>query len=278
MNIKVLESPTNNIYVIKQGELSTGYNYYVNGILIDHNLFKYDFILNKDDKLTIESKYPVIINYKKDNELISVEQYQSKPQRFYDDSSDEHVLHCLANKKELEGFEPVYELPTLDVVFEVIGYIEKTDSKFIECYITPKYSTHALLYIVNGRNISLDEYDKLKDKHKDHAKFEIPDRPYLRFTKINNNYVFGDYKPFGDHHYRGTFLTLNDAKKEESDIRDIVKTHVEQAIFKQSLTEYKQIQLLTRLKDVIDITNIDSKNELLYNIINDLTDYTNQCK
>lgn len=278
MSVKVLEIKGKNSYLIKEDRLSN-YSYYLNGEEISKELIKFNFIISKDDKFQYNKKSQILVEYRRGDEVMSVEEYKSKPTYYFDDTSDEDVLRRIANKKELEGFEPVCKDSEIeDVDLNVIGFIENTGSNFIHSSISARWSNNEFLYTLFIANITIDEYKKLAIEYAGHAKFQEPDRGYLRFTKINNNYVFGDHYPFCEHKNSSVFYSLDEAKAEEANIRGAVRRRVENHVFSNNKTEYKNIQILSQLKTIKKLKSKKSMDELINVLIKDLQDYMSKVK
>lgn len=275
-NIRVLEIKGKKAYLISGKTLDGHLTFLLNGAIISNERKRDDIVINSDDKLQFLSSSKSIINYIRADETISVDEYESKPQWYDEDDSDEHVLSVIANKKELSGFEPNYKDPTPeDVELSIDGYIEDTGSKFISCTISGRYSKNPILYTTCGNRIAMDEYNILRNKHSDHAKFEIPDRSYLRFVKINNKYAFCDSYPFCDNQYRNTYSNIDKARAEESTIRLAVRNRMDRAIFSDELSEIKSIQFLSQLKAIKKLKTKKAMDAVLSILIDDVSDYIN---
>jgi hypothetical protein len=273
--IEVIEIAEKEAYLVKSNRINT-YNrsYLLNGNIINELVLKEGFVIDKNDKLQVISKSKELIYYKRENELMSVEEYKSK-NTFYDsDSSEEETLRAIANKKKLKGYEPIYVDPKpIDVECDVVGFIIDTGSKFIESAINCKYSDKPVLFYTDAGEIAMDEYNKLRIKYSEHAMFEIPDRNYLRFVKINDNFVFSHFKPFGNADYRRSFTSLDDAKKEEAWARNEVKSIVEKNVFNKEITKTKKLQILDNLRLIKRLKTLKSKDESIDVLIKDLSDY-----
>lgn len=279
MKLDVLEIKNKNAFLIKEKTLESHLDYLLNGEPISSEMKKHKIVVTKKDLFERLIKSKQIIKYIKGNESMSVEDYNSKPQRYNENDPEEKVLRALANKKELNGFEPFYDFPKPEKIeFNIVGYVEDTNSKFISCSVTDRYSSIPVVYSVDVKGISMDEYNILKELYSDHAKFDIPDRSYLRFVRINNKYAFGDHYPFGDFKYTKEFLNLKEAKEEESRIRNSVKSCVKNNVFNEDLTLHKKIQVLSSLKSIKKLKTKKSMDEMLSVLINDLQYYMNKTK
>jgi len=279
MEIKVLEIRDKNAFLIKKESLEHYLDYAINGEVVSLELKKSDLVIGFDDELTSLSKSKKITDYRRGDEIMSIEEFREKPQYYDEDSSDEHTLRAIANKKELSGFEPHYEEPTPEKVdLKVVGFIDDTCSEFISCSVTNKYSQEVVLYTLHGNRVSMDEYNILKEEYKDHATFNKPDRNYLRFAKINNSYAFYDAYPFGDSQYIEVFSNLSDAAKEEQNIRDIVKRQIRQKVFKENLTVTKNIQISYQLKLIKQMRDKNAMKEAIGFLINDIEEYIGNIK
>lgn len=274
MEVKVVEIKGKDSYLIKGGELNSHKRFLLNGVVINDLQIKNNLIINKEDSLEFIESTKVLSEYVKGDKTMTIEEFRAKPQRYCEDDSDEDVLRAIANKKELEGYEPVYSEPIpQEVTIKVCGYIEDTGSEFIECEITPRYKDEGVLYSVDISAIAMDEYKKLSEEYRSHAKFEKPGRHYLRFVKINNSYAFSDIKPFSDRVYRSSFLDLGLAKEEEKKTREQVRTVVQGRVFTESPTGYKVSQILGQLRSLKNMSTRKGMEELLEVIIKDISHY-----
>lgn len=267
--IKAAEIVGTNNLLIKSSRIPG--NLYLNGVLVDN---KEDLFISNEDVLKIKLTRKKILHYQRDDEKISVEEYQSKPRHYPDGSSDEYVLRIIANKKELDGFKPVYDDDEYEnAIIDKTKYIITTDSKFISC--TPKniYHDEYFIFTVFVNRIAMDEYEKLSKKHSDIADFEKPDRPYLRFVKINNDYAFRDCKPFGDSNYTSCFENLEMAKTEEEEVRKSVRDVVNPCIFKTGGTPFIIKSIISKLNAAKQCKIKKSSDEIVSAIIKELKYY-----
>ena len=260
--LNVLKIIKKKAYLIQEDKLDSYRNYSINGIKIEDEQKKGQIILLFTDNLEFTSNSDNLIYYMNKETIMSVEEFKSKPTRYDSGDSDEHTLHCIANRKELKGFKPVYEDAKPEhVELNVIGIIENTESKFIHVTISGKWSKHPVLYTIYGSRVAVDEYDKLASEYETHAKFSVRTRSYLEYNKINNKYVFGKCYPFGDYGYEKNFTNLNQAMGEEKEIRDLVRNVVELYVFPEKTNEFTLNKILTELLLVKDIPTVKSKNQ-----------------
>lgn len=275
----VLEIKGTGAYLITKDSLSSYRNYLLNGVSISNIQKKLHITVGPNDTFEYLGSDKKLVNYKRGEEIISEDEFESKPQNFDEGDSEETVLRAIANRKELQGFEPQYEEPKPEKVdMNVVGYIQDTKSKFISCSVLGKYSDDVVIYTMYGSSIAMDEYMKLKEKHKSHAIFEKPNRPYLQYVTVNREYVFGANKPFGAGNYIGTFTNIEAAQAKEKEIREAVKDVVENAIFREHMTDHKNIQVLAQLRAIQNLKTESSRQDMLQVLIDDLTEYTNNIK
>lgn len=264
-------------FLIKAGTLNhkNPWKFFLNDKELSTNdTSRVDLIINPEDKFQTLSPSKTLVDYRRGEEIISVDYFCSKPQYYDEDSSDEETLRAIANKKELSGFQAHYKIPELqDVNTKIIGWIENTGSVFIDCTVTSSSYNPVVIFTISGNRIAMDEYNKLREEYSEHARFEKPDRNYLRFTKINNHYAFHDSYPFGDYEYRKQLSSLDEASSEEENIRKSVKNAVVKAVFKPSLTETKKIQLISQLNSIKKLKTKKSMEEMLSVLIEDLSEY-----
>lgn len=273
--MKALKIKETDSLLIKSDWVNTsGLAYYLNGVELNNNIFKHGFTVSLNDKFTVKQKNKVLGSYKRGEKTISVEDYRNKHQYYYESSSEEETLRAIANRKELKGFEACYiEDEQKPVEFEVIGYVEDTGSRFISCSLTSKFEKHPQLYFVDIKGAAIDEYNILSKKYESHASFEIPEKTYLRYTKINNNYVFGDSKPFGDFKYNDAFVHLGQAKEAEHEAREAVRNVIKRVVFPEVVTKLKALNMLSNLRMLRDLDSSKAKSEALDILINDLKKY-----
>ena len=236
MKIKVVKIIGKKAFLIKKGELNSNTELYINGKLIPNELKKIGLTFNESDIIEFLPSQKTLLGYEKGNIFMSVEEYNSKPRYYDEDTSDEDVLIRIANKKELEGFIPKYKDKELEKAeIEVYGTIEETNSNFIFCSVTSQWDKSPVIYNLNVNEVTLDEFNNLKNKYNSHATFENSESNYLRFAKINNNYAFNDCYPFTESRNEKIFLSLDEATKEEYKIRESVR---KLALIKIYFTEY----------------------------------------
>lgn len=279
--LRVLEIRGADAYIVRPDIMDRNRQYLINGVMLNDSVKGIGFVFSSEDKVEFLSRYKVLVDYRRGDDILSVEEYKAQPQWYGDNSSDEEVLRVIANKKELEGFEPHEVDPTPEQVkLAVKGFVEDTGSIFIGCSVsTSQYSSSPVVYTTYGNRIAMDEYLKCKEEYANHAQFFDGDRDYLRFNKINGNYSFGQGKPFGDYHYRETFLTLSEAQQEESMVRNAVRSVVKRAVFpSKGLTENRAVQTISTLRLIKKLKTRKSVDEALSVLIQDLDDYARQGK
>lgn len=265
-------------YLIKSHNLKGGRQYLLNGEILNDELLRVDLVIKKTDLFQTLSNQKKIGDYRRGDEIISLETFKSKTQYYDSDSSEEETLRAIANRKELSGFEPHYlEIEPEVIELNVVAYISNTESKFINANIVNSTYKNSVLFDLSGRRVAIDEYMKLKEKFKTHAKFEIP-KDSLRFTKINNRYVFLDGYPFGDYDYNKSYLSLEEAQLEELAIRDRVYSVVNNAVFKETISDEKNIMLISELNLIKNMQSIDEVRNSLNYIIHNLTEYAKNIK
>lgn len=232
---------------------------------------------SKKDTVEYLQKSDVLVEYRNGNKVMSIETYQSKPTYYGDNTSDSEVLRRIANKKELEGYLPIYKKPDFQPVeLNILGYFEDTKSDFIESSITTD-SKPSVIFIISGRIVALNEWKRLKEEYEPHFKFDKDkNTSYLRFAQVNDKYVFSDYEPFGDSDYRKIFKTLEEAQEYEAKTRRAVRNCVYRIIKLEDkdkiLNEFKAAQIVSRLQFIKKL----SKNSMIESIdilIKDLEDF-----
>lgn len=274
MTIKVLKIIGKNAFLIKPNELNIYTSYYINGNLIHSELKNSVMTFQESDVITFLPSTKTLLGYKKGKKEMTIEEYNSKPKYYDEDSRDEDVLRAIANKKELEGFEPQYkEIEFEPVELEVYGNIEDTKSDFIFCSLTSTYDKNPVVYTINVNKITLDEFEKLKQEYSGHAKFENTERNYLRYAKINDNYAFADCYPFTEIRNEKIFTSLKEAKDEETKIRRQVKDLVIRKVFPKSIDQNKKIMILSNLKAIKKAKTKLVMDEMIQILISDLQDY-----
>lgn len=274
MKIKVLEIIEKEAFLIKAFELSDYHDFYINKNLIDNNAKKREIVLKKTDTLEILPRQKEIIGYKKDDSFLSVEEYKSKPTYFDSESSEEETLRAIANRKEVEGFEPVYkEIDFERVEIEIYGFIEDTNSKFIHCGITNRFnSNNPNVYILNENKIAVDEYNLLKDKYSSHGKFDKLDRNYIEFAKINGNYAFSRSE-FSEKRVDKLFANLETAIQFEKELRERIQKIVKSKLFPEKIQDDKRFLIISHLKSIKKAKSKLVMDEMLQILIEDLQDY-----
>lgn len=274
MKIKVLEIIEKEAFLIKAFELSDYHDFYINKNLIDNKAKKHEIILKKTDSIEILPRQKEIIGYKKEDSFITVEEYKSKPTYFDSDSSEEETLRAIANRKEIDGFEPVFkEIDFEKVEVEVYGFIEDTKSKFIHCGITDRFnSKNPNVYILNENKIAVDEYNILKDKYSSHGKFSNLDRNYIEFAKINGHYAFSR-SDFSEKRADKLFSKLETAIQYEKELRERIRKIVKARLFPEKIQDDKRLLIMSHLKAIKKAKSKNVMDEMLQILIEDLQDY-----
>lgn len=274
MKIKAVKILDKKAYLIKPGELDSNIDFYVNREIIPAELKRLGMTIKESDVVEFLPRTKTLLGYEKGKVFLSVEEYKSKPQNYYQDSSEEEVLRAIANRKELKGFEPKYkEIEFEPVEIEIYGNVQDTKSYFINCGITGKWDKEPIVYTLDVNKITIDEYKKVRAEFSNHAKFEDLDRNYLRFVKINNNYCFGDRYPFTEIRNEKIFTSLNDASNEELKIRIDVRNTALKQIFPNDVNENKKIMILSHLRAIKKAKTKSVMDEMIQILINDLQDY-----
>ena len=271
MEVEVLQIEDTECFLVRGGVLSRSGVFAINGVGIDSMVQEQGFVVGVKDNFTYTGPSKVLTGYRReDGAEMTIEDYKSKPRYHDEDSSDEQVLRAIANKKELEGFEPCYIDPLpVDVEFNIIGKVMDTGSVFISSSIQGRFSKAPVLYTVAIQKATMDEYNKLRDKYKDQAKFEIPDRSYLRFVQINRNYVFGDCRPFSECS-DSSFSDIDKAVEAERSVREAVSKVVMKTVFPESLTGHKSQQLIDQLNIIKKASSRREMTRLLSEVIKGL--------
>lgn len=271
MQVKVLQIEDAQCFLVRGGTLTRSGAFTLNGVVVDSMVQEQGFVVGIEDKFTHTDSSKVLTGYeRKDGAKVTIENYKSKPTYYYEDSSDAQVLRAIANKKELEGFEPCYVDPSpVDVEFNIIGKVMDTGSVFISSSIKNQYSKSPVVYTVHIQKATMDEYNKLLDKYKDQANFQTPDRSYLRFVQINRNYVFGDCRPFSECS-DSSFSDIDKAVEAERSAREAVSKVVMEAVFPESLTCHKSQQLIDQLNIIKKVSSKKEMTRLLSEVIKEL--------
>jgi len=272
--VKVISVGNGSSFLILKGRISTSAHYYVNGNPVDKELNYRDLVIGSKDVLTVKSNTKQLKEYACGDKVMSIEDYRSKPTYFDDDSSDESVLRAIANKKELEGFTAVYIEPEQEKVeLVVVGSIPNIKSRFISCSIGGLHDKYPVVYGIDVNRVTINEYNILSEKYSDHANFPEVDRGYLRFTKINNDFIFPDNYPFNQIQKEKYYASLEDCQTEEENIRNKVRKRIQQAIFKDNPTLVKSSYILSQLKLCKKVSSAKAKNEMLNSMIDDMSKY-----
>ena len=273
MELDVIKYKNKEGYMVLKDSVNNYCTYFLNDV--ETKLIS-NLIIPEDAVIKVRREGKILKEYRRGNEVLTKEEYQAKPQSYDSCSSEEHTLRAIANRKELEGFQPFYELnPIEDVNIKIVGYVEYTGSNFISSKITSCWRTPSIDYVLYVNLVTMDEYNILKEEYKDQGKFETPDRRYLRFVKVNNKYAFSDGYPFGDCDYIRKYNTVEEAQAEEERVRNMVRTAVINSIFPQNTISLvkaeeilSQLKLINKLKTKLEINNA------LNLVIKDLDNYT----
>ena len=277
--IEVLNIKSKNAYLITKCKIDSYRKYSINGVEIKNELKSSQIILLHTDILEFTSNSDELIHYQRGDEIMSVEDYRSKPTSFDSDDCDEHTLRCIANKKELEGFNAIYEpAKPVPVKVNIVGDIEDTGSKFIHTTIKGKWSKHPVLYTTYGSTIALDEYNNLSIEYKDSGKFSENDRSDLEYTKINSRFVFGNCYPFGSFSYEKNFTNLKQAIEEEEEVRSFVKKVVFRCLFPDAPSELTLNKIMAQLMLIKKIPTVKAKNDGLGIMIKDINNHIGKIK
>lgn len=274
MKIKVIEIIGKESFLIKSSELSANTDFYINREIIPNELKSQGITIKNNDVIEYLPKNKELIGYEKGIEFLTIDEYNSKPQNYSSESSEEKVLRAIANRKELEGFEPKYkEIDFENVEIEIYGNVQDTNSNFIHCGITGRWSTTPVVYTVNQNAIAVDEYKKLRSKYSSHATFEDLERNYIRFAKINGNYAFSDHSWLDEIRNEKIFISLEEATKHEKELRELVKKLALKKVFPEKINDNKKIILLSHLKAIKKAKTKSVMDEMLQILITDIQDY-----
>lgn len=275
MEINVIKYKNKEGYMILKESVNNYDTYFLDGV--ETKLIN-NLVIPEDSVITVRRQGKILKDYRRDGEVMSIEEFRAKPQNYDSDSSEEFTLRAIANRRELKGFQPFYEQnPIEDVEIKIVGYVEYTGSKFIHSKITSNWRIPSIDYVLYVNLVTMDEYSILKEEYKDHGKFETPDRRYLRFVKVNNKYAFGDGYPFGDYDYIKKYDTLEEAKNEEEKVRNTVRSAVKAAIFPGNSTSIVKVEkILNQLKLINKLRSKTEINSALNIVIKDLDEYNSK--
>jgi hypothetical protein len=274
MKIKVVEIIGKESFLIKSSELGINTDFYINREIIPNELKSQGITIKKNDVVEYLPKTKELIGYEKGEVFLSVSDYNLKPQYYNSDSSEETVLRAIANRKELEGFEPKYkEIDFESVEIEIYGNVQDTKSNFIHCGITGRWSSSPVVYTVNQNDIAVAEYKKLRSVYSSHATFEDLERNYIRFAKINGDFAFSNHSWLAEIKNEKMFLSLEDAIKHEKEIRDLVQKLTLKKVFTEKINDIKKIMLLSHLKAIKKAKTKSVMDEMLQILITDIQDY-----
>jgi hypothetical protein len=237
--------------------------------------------VHENDVIEYRPTYEVTTHYVRGDETMSVDEYRKHPTGHDEDTSDEDILRAIANKKMLDGFEPVKEAsPPERYTLNVVGVVCDTGSKFIkattrlELYANTKDISYFTLY---PNAIALDEYKKLAEKYSNQAHFTMPEnnRGYLRFCQVNGSYLPDNY-PFAEHSRNLSYSSVQEAQDEEESIRAKVNKTINSYVFNEELTKYKAIQVANDLRRLTDPElSHESMIELSKVMYREMMDYVN---
>lgn len=282
--LKIENSDDNtNQYFVYSWNFKNGYgNYFINGVELSNSVKQNGCLISDDTVITYIPNTRKISHYERDGKTLSVQEYNSKPQTYDCDSSDDETLKAIANKMELSGFTPVYtKIEPIIVSYKVIGFIPKINNKFTTCSISlaNKWDKNKTgVFIVNTCNIANDEYMKLSLEYKNHAKFKkIGVNEKLEYVEVNDRYLHVDQYPFKNC-VNKTFINYDDAIAEEKFIRDCIRTKIEERIFTQELKPFKTLQLIDRLQFISKVKTKEECDSLISILIDDLSDYYDRIK
>lgn len=272
MELDVIKYKNKEGYKVLKDNVTSYCTYFLNDV--ETKLIS-NLIIPEDAVIKVRREGKILKEYRRGNEILTKEEYQAKPQSYDSYSSEEYTLRAIANRKELEGFQPFYELnPIEDVNIKIVGYVEYTGSNFISSKITSCWRTPSIDYVLYVNLVTMDEYNILKEEYKDQGKFETPDRRYLRFVKVNNKYAFSDGYPFGDYDYIRKYNTVEEAQAEEEKVRNMVRTAVINSIFpKNTISLVKAEEILSQLKLINKLKTKLEINNALNLVIKDLDNY-----
>lgn len=271
MKLKVIDIVGSNSYYFRLPKWDRlRHTLYVNNKKVDPVVLEIGFTFSMHDEVGYMPSSKTLKHYERNGEVLSIEQYNSMP-TYYDSSTpDDEVLVCINNKKKLEGYKPVYEEPSIQPCeIEIIGSIQRTGSNFIRSSISNNSSE--CVYLLDVNEVTLDEYDKLRHKYSHVATFETSDRSYLRFTRVNNKFAFGDRYPFTERNNPLIFENLDDAKKEEESIREEVRQSVRNCIGK--LSDEKRLSVIAYLKNIKRAKSKGAMADMIDILIEDLTEF-----
>lgn len=277
MTIKVLEIIGKDLFLVKPGIIDSYIDIFINRNEVHSELKQKGFVFNSDDIIEFRPRNKTIVEYKKGKRTMTTEEFNSKRTYYDSDSTEEETLRAIANRKEVEGFEPVYKDSEFEIVeLDIYGKVEDTNSDFIKCSITDRWSSQgASIYTLDENRISVDEYKKLKAKYSEHARFSDLDRNYIEFAKINGNYVFTN-SMFSEKRNEKVYLDLETAQQREKEIREIIQNKVKERIFPESITSEKRLMIISHLKSIKKAKSKVVMDEMLQILIDDIQDYKKQ--
>lgn len=142
MKIKVLEIIGKDLFLVKPGIIDNYVDIFINRNEVHSELKQKGFVFKSDDIIELRPRNKTIVEYKKGKRTMTTEEFNSKRTYYDSDSTEEETLRAIANRKEVEGFEPVYKDSEFEVVeLDIYGKVEDTNSDFIKCSITDRWSS-----------------------------------------------------------------------------------------------------------------------------------------
>ena len=161
--------------------------------------------------------------------------------KYWDDDVDEYIYpdrdtqcECLKILDQYRNKKPIYTQPeetTEKVEINIVGTHEDTGSKFIETpimYGQAKWDNYSTgFYKLNIRGVVMQAWNDMEDKYgKTYAFQNDMSRYYLRYAKINSNYIFSDSAPWSDTTSSRVYTTLESAKEMEAYYYNLTKTKI----------------------------------------------------
>lgn len=237
---------------------------------------------NCSQQIVIQSNTEVVKVIKKPQEVLryedgegtsyTLEQVQAARQKrneYYDDEYEEYVYPDLDTEFQIRKdtafldslqviyTEPEYEYKSIEL--KRIGVWEDTGSK----YITTPYQLGRTKF--SGNTVFCLHSGKLaKDVFTDVCpQADVSGSSNLRFAKVNDEFVMynltNKYGWVADEAHKVYFTSLDDAKREEEDIKEIIEAHVECMLDSKRLNAqqrgvvYKEVLDIQRLAHKLDV-------------------------
>jgi len=273
--IDVLEIVNSEQYLVQGYNFDSYTEYFIDGEKAPYKTLSNGFTIGKDQKISKLNNRTELSHYQRKDEVMPIEIWKSKPKSYDQYSKEEDVLTAIANKKELEGFEPVYKdcIPEL-MEFNIVGCIEDTMSKFIHVKASLKYRETASYYCIHPNYIAWDEYNKLSKQYEKFGAFNNDkSRKYLRFAQVNRSYVFGEYYPYTEGASQKDFNSLEEAQAEEHKIRQGVQRIVQNKIFGKELSDDHKLNIISKLSSIKALKNKSSIYDMIDVLISELREY-----